>query len=97
MKQELLTSCCLHGGSCLIYVICVCLHIMVFSTYCVVFFALFVFVLCVSVAGLSIFDCPFGILKRLFTLLSRIYVYEHVKNHCFSRAKNINNLLSFDV
>ena len=76
MKQEVLTSCCLYGDSCLIYVICVCLHIMAFSTYCVVFFTLFVFVLCVSVAGLSIFDCP-------------------LKNHCFSRTKNINNLLSF--
>ena len=45
-----------------IYVICVCLRIVVSNTYCVVFF----FSSCVpyiaSFSGLSIFDCPFGIL-----------------------------------
>jgi len=48
---------------CLINVICVCLRIVVSNTYCV----LFLFVSCVlCFSGLSIFDCPFGILKRLF-------------------------------
>jgi len=50
---------------CLIYIICVCLHIVVSSTYCVMF--LFCFSSsCVpyvaSFSGLSFFDCPFGIL-----------------------------------
>ena len=36
------TSSCLLKGSCLIYVICVCLCIVVYKTYCVVFFVLFV-------------------------------------------------------
>ena len=52
------------------YVVCVCLSIVVFNTYCVVF--LFCFVLfcfssscvpyVVSFSGFSIFDCHFGIL-----------------------------------
>ena len=54
-----------------IHVICVCLCIVVSSTYCVVF------LLCLSsscvpyvasFSGLYIFDCPFGILYRLFVL-----------------------------
>jgi hypothetical protein len=45
-----------------IYVICVCLHIVVSNTYCIVF--LFCFASCcvpyvASFSGLSIFDCPF--------------------------------------
>jgi hypothetical protein len=28
---------CLYGGSCLIYISCVCIHIMLSNTYCVVF------------------------------------------------------------
>ena len=36
--------CCLWEGSCLIYIICICLCIVVSNTYCV--FALFFFVLC---------------------------------------------------
>jgi hypothetical protein len=38
------TSSCLWEDACLIYIICVCLRVLVFSTYCVVFF--FFFVLC---------------------------------------------------
>ena len=52
-------------GSCVIYVICVCLGILVSKTYCVVF--LFCFSSsCVpyfpTFSELSIFDCPVGIL-----------------------------------
>ena len=65
-----LTSNCLYENSCLIYLICVCLRIVVSKTYCVVF------LFCLSssclpyvarFSGLSIFDCPFGILSHLFT------------------------------
>ena len=64
------TSNCLYENSCLIYLICVCLRIVVSKTYCVVF------LFCLSssclpyvarFSGLSIFDCPFGILSHLFT------------------------------
>jgi hypothetical protein len=51
------TSSCLQEGSCLIYVICVCLRIVVSNTYCVVFFFYYVS----NFSGLSIFDCPFGL------------------------------------
>ena len=54
-----------EGGSCPIYVICVCFRIVVPNTCCVVF----MFCLSSSCApnvasfsGLSIFECPFGIL-----------------------------------
>jgi hypothetical protein len=49
--------------SCLIYVICVCLRIVVFNTLHILrcFFRLLV----ASFSGLFIFDCPFGILERL--------------------------------
>ena len=40
------TSTWLQDGSCLIYVICVCSSVVVSNTYCVVFFVLFIFVLC---------------------------------------------------
>ena len=54
-----------RSESFLIYLICVYLRIVVFNTYCVVF--LFWLPLsCVpyfaSFSGLSIFDCPFGVL-----------------------------------
>ena len=63
------TSSCLQEGACLIYVICVRLHIVWSNTYCVVL--LFCFSSsCVpyvaSFSGLSFFDCPFGFLLRLF-------------------------------
>ena len=45
--QLVFTLSCLWEGSCLIYVIRVCLCIVVSNTSCVVFFVLFVFVLCV--------------------------------------------------
>ena len=54
------TSSCL---SCLIYVICVCLRILVSNTDCVVFcFSSSCVLYVASFSGLSIFDCPFGIL-----------------------------------
>ena len=60
------TSSCLKEGSCLIYVICVCLRVMVSNTYCVVLF-LFCFSsssvpYVPSFSEISIFDCPFDIL-----------------------------------
>jgi hypothetical protein len=64
LRVELCTS-CLKECSCLIYVICMCLFILVSNTYCVVFFVLFFFVLCTLCCQfLSIvhFDCPIGIL-----------------------------------
>jgi hypothetical protein len=59
------TSSCLYERSCIIYVICVCLCIVVSSTYCVVFLLCFSQSCSIYVAsstGLSIFDCPFVIL-----------------------------------
>ena len=41
----------------LIYVICVFLHIVVSNTYCVVFFVLFVFVLCLVYSGVQHILC----------------------------------------
>ena len=73
--QFVFTSNCLSEGSCHIYVICVCLRIVVSNTYCVVCLVCFSSS-CVhyvaSVFGLSIFDCPFRILERLFTRLRMI-------------------------
>ena len=46
-----------------IYVICVWLHVVVSNTYCAVFrFVLLCLVYAANFFGLSIFDCPFGIL-----------------------------------
>ena len=59
----------LQEGSCLIYVICVCLHIVVYNTYCVVFlFCLFSSCVpyVVNFSELSIFDYSFCILCILF-------------------------------
>jgi hypothetical protein len=58
---------CLYEGSCLIYVICVCLRIVVSNTYCVVLQLCFVvrclvYPMLLIFSGLSICDCPFGIL-----------------------------------
>jgi len=66
------TAIFLQEGSCLIYVICVCLRIVVFNTSCVVLCFCFVCLRLVYTrlpffSGLSNFDCPFGILYRLFT------------------------------
>ena len=58
-----ITYSCLKEGSCLIYIICVCLRIMVSNTYCAVFLVCF-FSPCVSYvasfSGLHIFNFPFG-------------------------------------
>jgi hypothetical protein len=66
-----ITSSYLYKVSCLIYIICVCLRAVVSSiTHCVVLLLGLSSscVLCVaSFSGLSIFDSPFGILKRLLT------------------------------
>jgi hypothetical protein len=53
--------------ACLIYIICVCLRIVVSNPYCVVSLLWFS-----SFCGLSFFDCPFGIIERLFALLGHL-------------------------
>ena len=56
---------CLQQGSCLIQVICVCLCIVVFNTYCVVFlfcFSSYCVPYAASFSVLYIFDCHFSIL-----------------------------------
>ena len=54
-------SSCFKKGSCLIYVICVCLLIVVFNTYCV-FFCLFVIIFYIVCPILPVsLDCPFFI------------------------------------
>ena len=62
--QFVFTSSCLYEGSCLLYVICVCLRIVVSNTYCVVFL-FWLSLSCVpcvaNFSGLFIFDCPFGL------------------------------------
>ena len=60
---------CLQEGSCLIYVICVCLCIVVSNTYCVVF--LFVFVLC-TLCFQSLSIVYFGLPHWLFSMLNVI-------------------------
>ena len=53
-----------RGGSCLIYVIRVCLHIVMPNTYCVVvFFPLVMSTLCVLVS----LDCPYMIDSSVFS------------------------------
>jgi hypothetical protein len=62
-------SSCLEKGSCLIYIICVCLHIVVSNTYCVVFF----FILSISLFLLPVsLDCPFLIAPSVF---SNVYLH----------------------
>jgi len=59
-------SSCLYEGSCLIYVICVWLRIVVSNTYCVVFLLCFSSSCVPNVASfsrLSLFDFPFVYLK----------------------------------
>jgi hypothetical protein len=59
-------------GSCLIYIIRVCLRIVVSNIYCVVFFVLFVFVLFLVYPLLPVsLDCPFLIAPSVF---SNIYL-----------------------
>jgi hypothetical protein len=65
------TSCCLYGGSCLAYVICVCFRIVVSNTYCIVF--LFCFLTsCVpyvpSFSAVPIFD--------FFSVFSNVYLVQ---------------------
>ena len=58
-------SCCLVEDSCLIYVICVCLHILVSNTYCVVFL-LCCLRLVYPMFSVSL-DCPFLIAPWVFS------------------------------
>ena len=86
------TSSCLYDASCLIYVICVHLRIVVSNAYCVVF--LFCFSSsCVpyvaSFSGLSIFDCPFGILLRLLFHFSKQGRIQHSSSHQICRKLSI--------
>jgi hypothetical protein len=59
-------SSCLYEGLCLIYVICGWWRIVVFNTYCVVlrFVCLRLVYPMLPISELSIFDYPFGILRR---------------------------------
>ena len=71
------TPSCLYKSSCLIYVICVCLHILVFNTYpthiVLCFFVLFVFFLCFVYPMLPVsLDCRFLIAPSVF---SNVYLY----------------------
>ena len=69
-RVHVFTSSCLQEGSCLIYVIFVCLRIVVSNTYCVVFFALFFVVLCLVYPMLPVsLDCPFLIAPSAFSNL----------------------------
>ena len=70
------TSSCLWEGSCLIYVICVCLRIVVSNTYCVVFFVFLVIVLCALCWHVSL-DCPICIAPGMF---SNVYSHRFVSN-----------------
>ena len=49
----------------LVYIICACVRRVVSNTYCVVFFFVLCTLCCQFLYGLSIFDCPFGILYGL--------------------------------
>jgi len=65
------------------YVMCVCFRIVVSCTYCVVFlFCLSSYYVpyVASFSGMSIFDCPFCILLRLFTKHWPIKLVNH--HHC---------------
>jgi hypothetical protein len=66
-------SSCLCEGSCLIYVICACLRIVVSYTYRVVFFCRAIFVLCFVYPMLLVsLDCPFSIAP---SVVSNVYSY----------------------
>jgi hypothetical protein len=76
------TSSVLYEGSCLIYVICICLRIVVAKTYCVLCFDLFVFVLCFIYSMLSVsLDCQFLIALR-FSLTFIYYSLVHKTHVC---------------
>ena len=75
--------------SCFIYVICICLHIVVSSTYCVVF------LFCcssscvpyvASFSGLSFFYCPLGILSRLLERIEGI-AFQSICNTIYKYIK----------
>ena len=66
-------SSCLCEGSCLIYVICACLRIVVSYTYRVVFFCSAIFVMCFVYPMLLVsLDCPFSIAP---SVVSNVYSY----------------------
>ena len=71
---------CVYDGSCLIYVTCVCLRIVVSNTYCVEFFALFIFVLCLMCPMLPVsLDCPFLIVplvsSNVYLSMIKLHTY----------------------
>jgi len=60
-------------GACLVYVICVCLRVVVSSTYCVVF------LVCFSLSVLPVSrDCPFFYCPSVF---SNVYSNQCWRNH----------------
>ena len=59
--------------------VCVCLHIVMSTTYCVVFFVLFVIVMCLVYPMLVVsLGCPFLITPSVF---SNVYLF-HLSSSC---------------
>jgi hypothetical protein len=83
---------------CLIYAICVCLHIVVSNIYCVVF--LFCFPsscvpYVVSLSRLSTFDCPFCIFTRTFIYIKTLF--NRLKNNITSILAKLTNVWISDT
>ena len=73
------TSNCFQEGSCLIYVICVCSHIVVSNTYCVVVGLFFLCTLCFQFLWIVHFDCSFGVLLRFICIhTSKVELMDYV-------------------
>ena len=71
-------SSCLQEDSCLIYVICVCLRIVVSNTYCIVIFCLLILYHIMPVS----LDCPFLIAPSVFSNVYLHIPYAKTHNHC---------------
>ena len=87
-KNDVFISSCLQECSCLIFVICVCFHIMVSNTYCVVF-VLFFFVfctLCCQFLRVVHFSLPLPFLSKVYLLHSHLF-----------RQKMMTNILIFNI
>ena len=77
------TSGCLWEGSCLIYVIYACLRVVVSNTYCVVMFALFVFVLCLVRPILPY--CNLLFISPLVFSNAYVHPYAHLRSNSWRR------------
>jgi len=74
-----LTSSCLRDGTCLVWVICVCLCIVVSTTYCVVFLFYFSSSCVPGVASFS--GLPFFWLPLEYSITFIYYTYQHYCNN----------------